>query len=89
MQYARWATKEEFKERLYPINQKEEVTTTGVPLMYEDDTMYIDKGRSHTLLIGATGSGKTQTTILPMINLSIKAKAGLYLYPQFFTLFGK
>lgn len=78
MQYARWATKEEFKERLYPINQKEEVTTTGVPLMYEDDTMYIDKRRNHTLLIGATGSGKTQTTILPMINLSIKAKESFF-----------
>lgn len=78
MQYARWATKEEFKERLYPINQKEEVTTTGVPLMYEDDTMYIDKGRNHTLLIGATGSGKTQTTILPIINLSIKAKESFF-----------
>ena len=74
MQYARWATKEEIKERLYPISKGEEVTTTGVPLMYDNNTMYIDDGRRHTLLIGATGSGKTQTTILPMINLSIKAK---------------
>ena len=74
MQYARWATKEEIKERLYPVSKGEEVTTTGIPLMYDNDTMYIDKGRSHTLLIGGTGSGKTQTTILPMINLSIKAK---------------
>ena len=46
MQYARWATKEEIKERLYPISKGEEVTTAGVPLMYDNDTMYIDKGRS-------------------------------------------
>ena len=78
MQYARWATKEEIKERLYPVNQKEEVTTTGIPLMYDKDTMYIDTTRNHTLLIGATGSGKTQTTILPIINLSIKAKESFF-----------
>ena len=78
MQYARWATKEEIKERLLPINLKEGVKEVGIPLMYEDDTMYVDKYRAHTLLIGATGSGKTQTTILPIINLAMKANESLF-----------
>ena len=76
MQYARWATKEEMKERLCPVNLKETIETSGVPLLYEEDTMYIDKFRSHTLLIGSTGSGKSQTTILPIMNLSMKAMHG-------------
>ncbi|MCI6107484.1 MAG: type IV secretory system conjugative DNA transfer family protein [Candidatus Faecimonas sp.] len=78
MQYARWATKEEIKERLLPINLKEGVKEVGIPLMYEGDTMYVDKYRAHTLLIGATGSGKTQTTILPIINLAMKANESLF-----------
>lgn len=78
MQYARWATKEEIKERLLPINLKKGVKEVGIPLMYEDDTIYVDKYKAHTLLIGATGSGKTQTTILPIINLAMKANESLF-----------
>lgn len=78
MQYARWTTKEELKERLLPINLKEGVKEVGIPLMYEDDIIYIDKYKAHTLLIGATGSGKTQTTILPIINLAMKANESLF-----------
>ena len=78
MQYARWATKEEMKERLCPVILKETIETSGVPLLYEEDTMYIDKFRSHTLLIGSTGSGKSQTTILPIMNLSMKAQESFF-----------
>lgn len=74
MQYARWAEEKEVKERLYSIKLNEEIKKTGVPLMYENDTLYMDNRRTPTLLIGSTGSGKTQSTILPMLNLSIKAK---------------
>ena len=73
MQYARWATKEELKEKLMKIKKGEQISQVGIPLMYEENTMYIDKNRNHTLIIGSTGSGKTQTTILPMLELSIQA----------------
>lgn len=73
MQYARWTTKEELKENLIPIKKGERPNQVGIPLMYEENTVYIDKNRNHTLLIGSTGSGKTQSTILPMLNLSIEA----------------
>ena len=74
MQYARWTTKEELKENLIPIKKGERPNQVGIPLMYEENTVYIDKNRNHTLLIGSTGSGKTQSTILPMLDLSIRAK---------------
>ena len=78
MQYARWATKEEIKDRLTPIDIKENVYESGIPLMYNGDIIYIDKYKSPTLLIGATGSGKTQTTILPTLNLAMKAQESIF-----------
>lgn len=77
MQYARWATKEELEERLVPINIKEGGEIAGTPLMYDKDNVYVDKYRNHTLLIGASGSGKTQVTILPTINLAMKSNNSL------------
>ena len=35
--------------------------------------MYVDTKDGHSLVIGAAGSGKTQTIIQPLINLSMLA----------------
>ena len=42
----------------------------GVPLVYGKDSAFVDNGESHTLVIGATGSGKTSGFVDPtMIHL--------------------
>ena len=71
--YSHLATKEEIKNRLQEISQKEVIDKSGIPLFYGNDKIYIDNSETHNLIIGSTGSGKTQAFILPMINLSKRA----------------
>ena len=74
MSYARWATKDEVVERLDAVNLNTGVERAGIPITYDDKYLYIDAKEAHTMIIGSTGSGKTQTTILPMLKLSMLAK---------------
>lgn len=69
--YANWLSKEEFNKDLMKITKKEEVSVSGIQLSSDEDSIYIDTKGGHTLVIGAPGSGKTQTIILPLINLSM------------------
>ena len=73
MTYARWATVEEFKEKLAQINYNSEIKKSGIPMMYDDNNLYIKDDETHTMVIGSTGSGKTQTTLLPQLRLAAKA----------------
>ena len=73
MNISNWATLEEFKEKLEGVNLNSGVQESGIPITYDDDKLYIDKSGKHNLIIGSTGSGKTQSIILPMIRLSIMA----------------
>lgn len=73
MYYARWATDEETKRRLIPVGKGKEIEKSGIPLMFDDDNLYIDGNETHNLIIGASGSGKTQASILPLLKLSMLA----------------
>lgn len=73
MKYANWMEKGKMKEYLTPVNLETGVKKTGIPIMYDDNYLYIDNKESHTLVIGSTGSGKTQTTILPISKLAMMA----------------
>ena len=73
MSYARWSTKEEMVQKLEGVNLKTGVKKSGMPVCYDDEYLYIDAREAHNLIIGSTGSGKTQTTILPMIKLAMMA----------------
>lgn len=46
----------------------------GFPLVYDKkkNLVYVDNGESHSLVIGATGSGKTQMVINPLVNILAK-----------------
>lgn len=44
----------------------------GVPLISNGKELWVDNGEYHTLVMGATGSGKTQDTILPTIKVLAK-----------------
>ncbi|MBP5678423.1 MAG: type IV secretory system conjugative DNA transfer family protein [Bacilli bacterium] len=73
MSYARWATKEEMVKKLKGVNLETGVTSSGIPIAYDDKYLYIDEKETHNLIVGSTGSGKTQAVILPMIKLSMLA----------------
>ncbi len=66
--YSRWAKEKEMKTELNMIDPKMPVADyAGVPLIIKDNQVWVDNGEHHTLVIGATGSGKTQTVIYPTV----------------------
>ena len=73
MFYARWCKDTEMKNVLQEIDVKREVTSTGTPVTYDKENLYVTTKDGHSLVIGSTGSGKTQTTILPITKLSLLA----------------
>ena len=77
MSYARWATKEEVVEKLRGVNLDTGVKESGTPIAYDDKYLYIDPKEAHNLIIGSTGSGKTQAMILPMLKLSMMSKESI------------
>ncbi|MBR2261765.1 MAG: type IV secretory system conjugative DNA transfer family protein [Paludibacteraceae bacterium] len=73
--YARWATEEEFKKDLIEVSLEDcTVDRSGIPLLCSGSSAYVDASDSHSLIIGSSGSKKTRLFILPSI-LSL-AKAG-------------
>ena len=76
--YSRWAKEKELKEELscVQINQTN-AKEAGVPIILNDKEMWVDNGEYHSLVIGATGSGKTQTVILPMVHSLAKARESM------------
>ena len=72
--YSRWAKDKEIQEELesVPIKAKN-ASAAGVPLIINDKEMWVDNGEYHSLVIGATGSGKTQGVIHPMVHSLAKA----------------
>ena len=74
MAYSRWATAEELKSKLTPISYDSEIKKSGIPMMYDANNLYIKDDEAHTLVIGSTGSGKTQSIMLPQLRLAIKAQ---------------
>lgn len=73
--YARWATEKEIKsdsgiEKVSP--QDDVVSAAGIPLINNGKEIWVDNGEYHNLVIGSTGSGKTQTVVKPMVNLLAK-----------------
>ena len=53
--------------------QQEFSNAAGIPLILNDKEAWVDNGEYHTLVIGSTGSGKTQTVIKPTVKLLAKA----------------
>ena len=76
--YSRWAKDKEIQAELNCVSiQSKNAKEAGVPLILNDKEMWVDNGEYHSLVIGATGSGKTQTVILPMVHSLAKAKESM------------
>lgn len=73
MSYAKWETRENMFKRVVQINEKSIIEKGGIPIMYDDNNLYLNNDEAHSLIIGTTGSGKTQATILPLMKLSMLA----------------
>ena len=80
MAYSRWATEEELKSKLTQISYNSEIKKSGVPMMYDDNNLYVKDDTSHTMVIGSSGSGKTQSTMLPQLRLAIKANESFVIH---------
>lgn len=73
--YARWAKDKEIEngidvKEVDPLSAKS--SAAGIPLKMTPKKVWVDDGGYHNLVIGSTGAGKTQTTVLPMVNLLAK-----------------
>ncbi|MBE6157410.1 MAG: DUF87 domain-containing protein [Firmicutes bacterium] len=76
--YSRWAKEREIKEELERVEiQSKTAKAAGVPLILNEKEMWVDNSEYHSLVIGATGSGKTQTVILPLVQSLAKAKESM------------
>lgn len=73
MFYARWSKDQEMKNILKKIDFNQEITSSGTPITYEKNNLYVTSRDAHSLIIGSTGSGKTQAIILPETKLSLLA----------------
>ena len=76
--FGRFAKDYEYKQdkgvEAVEISAKES-TAGGFPLLFDKkkNLVYVDNGEFHSLVIGATGSGKTQTIIFPQVDILAKA----------------
>ena len=64
---SRWMTKQEIKKEFKVWNIGDKLKSGGIPVTYQNGKFYYSDSFDHTLIIGSTGSGKTQCEILPMI----------------------
>ena len=71
--YSRWARNNEMKAELKKVIPTEENSEYGgVPIINNGKEIWVDNGEYHTLVIGATGSGKTQATVFPQAKTLMK-----------------
>lgn len=71
--YSRWAKDKEMQKELQKVIPTEyNSDAAGVPIMNNGKEIWVDNGEYHTLVIGATGSGKTQSTIFPAVKTLAK-----------------
>ena len=76
--YNRWATDKEFKKDLVKILPTDEkIEKGGIPLINNGSEIWIDSSGYHNMIIGSTGSGKSQALSFPFIR--VMAKAGEYM----------
>lgn len=71
--YSRWAKDKEMKAVLKPVNPSNYTSdVAGIPLISKNGELWVDDGEYHSLVIGATGSGKTVNTVLPSVRILAK-----------------
>ena len=76
--YSRWAKDKEIKEELKCVKiQQKNSKAAGIPIILNKEEMWVDDSEYHSLVIGATGSGKTQGIVFPQVNSLAKARESM------------
>ena len=76
--YSRWAKEKEMKKELKLVYANEESSPYGgIPLINNGKEIWVDDGEYHNLIIGSTGSGKTQMTVQPMVKCLAKSNQSM------------
>ncbi len=73
--YSRWSKEKEIQNDIGMAKVDPKAPSSdaaGIPIIMKQDEVWVDNGEYHNLVIGSTGAGKTQTTVLPMVNLLAK-----------------
>ena len=71
--YSRWAKESEIKSELKPVNPSAPTSQyAGIGLINDGKTIWVDDSEYHSLIIGSTGSGKTQTVVFPLVQTLAK-----------------
>ena len=66
--YNHWCDKKTMQKELKPVSAAAiKADVAGIPLINDGKTLWVDDGEYHNLIIGSTGSGKTQCIIFPMV----------------------
>ena len=66
--YSRWAKKSEVEKQLKKVDPKAYTAdAAGLVVINDGKTLWVDDGEAHNIVIGATGSGKTQAVVFPMV----------------------
>lgn len=71
MRGTRWAQDEEIMKvtRKISLSDKKAVFHSGLPVISDGETVYLDDSDSHSLIIGSTGSKKTRLFAMPMLEI--------------------
>lgn len=77
MSNLRWLNQDELKGKLTQVNKTTQLTKSGIPMTYDQQNLYIDNTEVHSIVIGTTGSGKTQSVLLPQARLAIRANESI------------
>lgn len=71
--YSRWAKDTEMKKQLKVVYPEDETAgAAGIALMNNGKELWVDDGEYHNLVIGSTGSGKTQIVVHPLVKILAK-----------------
>ena len=78
--YARWSKEKEIKNAPKVVKvpiAEENSPAAGAVLINDGKNMWVDNSENHTLVIGATGSGKTKSVVDPLVYSLAKAKESM------------
>ena len=66
--YSRWAKKSEVKKQLKKVDPKAyRADAAGLVVINDGKNVWVDDGEAHNIIVGSTGSGKTQAVVFPMV----------------------